>query len=112
MITICSCGIVSENPKYIPEPTPQTQSIFTSGKEVYIVTYEIRQSHITLDIEEHIKDSMNTITIDIPVDNEYYDSLTIGQNIKDDFRMGSLVMKGSWGSWKVSVKDKRIEVIQ
>lgn len=55
---------------------------------------------------------MNAITMDVPVDKEYYDSLTIGQNIKDDFRMGSLVMKGSLGSWKVSVKDKRVEVIQ
>lgn len=113
IITVYSCGVVlvSENLKYTPEPTSQTQSTFTSGREVYIVTYEISQSHITFDISEHIKDSMNTITMEIPVDKEYYDSLIIGQDIKDDFRIGSLIMKGSWGSWKVSVKDKRIEVI-
>ena len=111
IITVCSCGVVlvSENS---PEPTPQTKSTFTSGREVYIVTYEISQSHITFDISEHIKDSMNTITMEIPVDKEYYDSLTTGQDIKDDFRIGSLIMKGSWGSWEISVKDKRIEVIQ
>lgn len=78
------------------------------GLEKYIITFKISQSHFTLDISEHIKDSMNDIEIQIPVDKEYYDSLEIGDTVDDSFRIGSLVMKSSWGSWNVKVIDKEI----
>lgn len=87
---------------------PTEQSI----KCMYIVTYEIRQTHFTLDLSEHAKDHLNAATIEIPVDKEYYNSLRIGQVIENDVRVGSLVMKGSLGRWKISVKDKKIEVIE
>lgn len=79
-----------------------------SGTAKYIITFRIKQTHITLDIGEHIKDSMNEIKIEIPVDKEYYDSLSVGDTINDDFRMGSLIMHGSFGSWDVTVDNKEI----
>lgn len=79
-----------------------------NGTAKYIITFRIKQTHITLDIGEHIKDSMNEIKIEIPVDKEYYDSLSIGDTINDDFRMGSLIMHGSFGSWDVTVDNKEI----
>lgn len=79
-----------------------------NGTAKYIITFRIKQTHFTLDIGEHLKDSMNEITIEIPVDKEYYDSLSVGDTINDEFRMGSLIMHGSFGSWKVTVDNKEI----
>lgn len=79
-----------------------------NGTAKYIITLRIKQTHFTLDIGEHLKDSMNEITIEIPVDKEYYDSLSVGGTINDEFRMGSLIMHGSFGSWKVTVDNKEI----
>ena len=51
---------------------------------------------------------MNAIEIEIPVDKEYYDNVDVGDTINNDFRVGSMVMKGSFGSWDVTVKGKDI----
>ena len=79
-----------------------------NGIAKYVVTFNIKQVHYNLSLEDHIKDSMNDISIQIPVDKEYYDSVEIGQIIDDSFRVGSFVMKGSFGSWRVTVEDKEI----
>ena len=52
---------------------------------------------------------MNAIEIQIPVDKEYYDSVEVGQNIADEFRMGSFVFRGTFGNFKVSVIKKEIQ---
>ena len=78
------------------------------GLESYILTINIKQSHFTLDIGQHIKDEMNDISIEIPVDKEFYDAVEVGDVINDDFRWGSLVLKGSIGSWDITVEDKEI----
>lgn len=80
-----------------------------NGTAKYVVTFRIKQSHFTLDIGEHIKDSMNEITIDVPVDKEYYDAVSVGDTINDDFRVGSLIMHGSFGNWKVTVDKKGVQ---
>ena len=79
-----------------------------NGTARYVVKLKIKQSHVTLDIGEHIKDSMNEIIIEIPVDREFYESVSVGTVLSDSFRVGSLVMHGSFGSWKVTVADKSI----
>lgn len=77
-----------------------------NGTAKYIVTFNIKQSHFTLDINQHLKDEFNDISIQIPVDKEYYDNVEIGDTIADDFRMGSLIFKGSFGNWRITVEDK------
>lgn len=79
-----------------------------NGTAKYIITFSIKQTHFTLDIGEHLKDLMNEITIEIPVDKEYYDSLSVGDTINDEFRVGSLIMHGSLGNWEVIVDNKEI----
>ena len=73
-----------------------------------VIAFNIKQTHFTLDIEEHLKDAMNDISIEIPVDKEYYDSVEVGDVIDDSFRMGSFIWKGSFGNWKVTVESKDI----
>ena len=79
-----------------------------NGLAKYVITFNIKQTHFTLDIGEHLKDSMNDISIEIPVDKEYYDSVEVGDVIDDSFRMGSFIWKGSFGNWKVTVDSKDI----
>lgn len=79
-----------------------------NGLAKYVITFNIKQSHFSLDLGEHLKDAMNDISIEIPVDKEYYDSVEVGDVIDDSFRMGSFIWKGSFGNWKVTVESKGI----
>lgn len=85
-----------------------TDAKIETGNAKYVITLNIRQTHFTLDIGQHLKDSMNDISIQIPVDKEYFDSVKVGDIIDDSFRMGSFIFKGSWGNWKITVEDKDI----
>lgn len=74
-----------------------------------VLTLELKQVHYTLDLRQHAKDSMNAATFDIPVDREFYTSVKVGDVLNDKFRTGSLILRCSFGKWKVSVKGKREE---
>lgn len=78
------------------------------GIPMYVITFKIKQSHISLDIKKHIKDAINELTLSVPVDKEYYNSVSVGDVINDDFRFGSLIMRGSFGNWRVTVGKKEI----
>ena len=79
-----------------------------NGLAKYVITFNIKQSHFSLDLGEHLKDATNDISIEIPVDKEYYDSVEVGDVIDDSFRMGSFIWKGSFGNWKVTVESKDV----
>ena len=79
-----------------------------NGLAKYVITFNIKQTHFTSDIGEYLKDAMNDISIEIPVDKEYYDSVEVGDTIDDSFRVGSFIWKGSFGNWKVTVESKDI----
>lgn len=86
----------------------QEQEKVIQGKAKYIMKINISQSHFTLNISEHLKDSMNDIDIYVEVSKAFYDKYSVGDTIADDFRVGSLIFKGSFGNWKVKVADKQI----
>lgn len=73
---------------------------------IYVLELEISQTHVTLDIGEHLKDAANTITIPIQVSEEYYYSIQKGDTLSDEFRAGSFLFKGSIGSWDIKVVNK------
>jgi hypothetical protein len=79
------------------------------GKEpMYVLKLKLKQSHMSLDPMKHIKDEANSIEFELPVSREFYDKVNIGTNIVDDFRVGSAIFSGSFGSWKMKVVDKNI----
>ncbi|MDT2752934.1 hypothetical protein P7G96_00530 [Enterococcus thailandicus] len=80
----------------------------TSSVTRYIVTIQIKQSHMSLDFTEHMKDEVNAVEISIPVDRAFYEKVDKGTVIDDSFRTGSFWMKGSIGSWDIKVIDKEI----
>ena len=75
----------------------------------YVVTFEIGQQHVTLDLGDLLKDEINKTELEIMVSKEYYDAVDVGTIVNDEFRVGSLALKGSFGSWIIEVIDKRIE---
>ena len=77
-----------------------------NGTARYVLTLSVKQVHYSLDLEDHWKDAMNELTIVVPVDKEYYDSVEVGEVLEEEFRVGSAVVAGSYGSWKITVKDK------
>lgn len=74
---------------------------------IYIIELEISQSHFTFDVDELLKDAANKMTIPIQVSEEYYHSVEKGDTLKDEFRVGSFIFKGSIGSWEIKVIDKK-----
>lgn len=109
---LSGCGADMQGNHSASEPAGQIEQpadeLMLTGSEKYVLTLEISQSHFTLDLDELLKDATNKLEIQIPVDKEYYDSVEAGDDIADSFRVGSLIFKGSIGSWKVKVKDKEI----
>jgi hypothetical protein len=84
-------------------------NIYKIGKTPkYVLKIRLKQIHYTLDIGEHIKDGINAVEFEIPVDKEYYNSVSKGCDIVDNFRVGSLILNGSFGSWNMSIVDKKI----
>ena len=85
-------------------------NIVSTGKEpVYILEFKLKQSHFGLDIGQAAKDAMNAIKFEMAVDKEFYNSVQIGTNIVDDFRAGSAIINGSFGSWKMTVINKHLK---
>ena len=86
----------------------QDALLIQKGVERYVLTLEVKQEHMSLDLMDHLKDDMNALTLQVPVDKEYYNSVMVGQKIADEWRTGSMMMKGSFGSWNVRVIGKDI----
>lgn len=77
--------------------------------ERYIVKFKIKQTHLSLSIKKHLSDMANQTELEVPVDKAYYDQVNKGDDVSKKFRWGSLLLKGSIGSWDIRVEDKRIE---
>ena len=52
---------------------------------------------------------MNSIEVEFPVNKDYYNRLSIGQDMTDKFKWGSLVMDGDFSTLHMKVVGKRIE---
>lgn len=81
-----------------------------NGREPkYIVKFEIKQGTFTLDIGEHIKNQINAIEVEIPVSHDFYNQLSMGQDLTDGFKYGSLIFNGDFSKLHMRVIGKRIE---
>lgn len=70
------------------------KSAYETGREIkYIVKFRIKQSTFTLDIGEHIKNGMNAIELELPVNKSFYDKVSIGTEISNSFKMGCITVK-------------------
>jgi len=85
-------------------------SLFSTSAfaERYILTFELKQARLSFNPLSHIRDKINAIEFELPVDKEFYDSIDVGDLIIDKFRAGSFVLRGSFSNWRMSVINKRI----
>ncbi|WP_428656418.1 hypothetical protein [Runella sp.] len=77
----------------------------------YILKIRLKQANFSLSIKKHIKNAINAVDFELPVDKDFYDSVSEGTEIVDKFRFGSFVLYGSFGDWEMTVKDKQIRGI-
>ena len=107
-----SCDNLRQSQHYLSAQVRELETekrALSNGYEPnYILTLEIKQTTYTLDIGEHIKNSINAISMQIPVSKKFYNSVKIGTRISNDFKYGSLVFNGDFSELKVTVKDKQI----
>ena len=86
------------------------KSAYETGREIkYIVKFRIKQSTFTLDIGEHIKNGMNAIELELPVNKSFYDKMSVGTEISNSFKMGSLLFNGDFSNLHMTVTGKRTE---
>ncbi len=85
-------------------------SLFSTSAfaERYILKFELKQVRLSLNPLSHVRDKINTIEFELPVDKEFYDSIDVGDLIIDRFRAGSFILRSSFSNWRMSVINKRI----
>jgi len=76
----------------------------------YILKLQLRQVSYSLSIKKQLRDALNTVEFDIPVNKQYYEQVNVGDDLVDGFRVGSLIMRGSFGKWRVKIESKHIEI--
>lgn len=74
----------------------------------YVLHVQLKQSNISLSLTKHLKNAMNAEEFDIIVDKQAYDAAAVGSDLFQAFRVGSLLLKGSIGSWHLTVLSKRV----
>ena len=78
-------------------------------KNIYIISIRIHQTTYTLSISEHVKNKLNDVVFEIPVDTSYYDKCRVGQEVTDTkLKMGSLLRDGDFSKLKITVEGKRM----
>jgi hypothetical protein len=94
--------------KALIEQINKDKFALATSNTIYIVKIKIHQTTYTLDLEEHIKNKINDIEFEIPVDKSYYDNCSIGQKVSDPgLKLGSLLVDGDFSKLKVKITGKR-----
>lgn len=79
-----------------------------ASQTIYIIKVKIHQTTYTLDLGEYVKNKMNDVIFEIPVDKSYYDKCSIGQKVSDPgLKIGSLIMDGDFSKLKIKIIGKR-----
>lgn len=96
--------------KAISEELSSKNRILVSGvRPKYVLTLHLRQISYSLSITKQIRDAANAVDFQIMVDEDYYNSVRVGEEVVDNFRVGSLFMRGSFGDWRITVANKEIQ---
>lgn len=108
---LASCGNSEELERLRKENTDlkaQLDLINAAKKPKYILKLRLKQSSFSLSVKKHIRNAVNAIEFELPVDKDFYDSVSEGTEIIDKFRFGSLVLYGTLGDWEMTVRGKEI----
>lgn len=98
--------------------TNHTQKVVTNYSKpqakntnvMYVVKFKIHQTTYSLSLGEYIKNKMNDLEFEIPVDKVYYDKCKVGDLINDPkLKIGSLIMDGDFSQLKIYISGKSIK---
>ncbi|HAK75695.1 MAG TPA: hypothetical protein DCR35_20345 [Runella sp.] len=108
---LASCGNSDELERLRKENTDlkaQLDLLNAAKKPKYILKLKLKQASFSLSVKKHIRNAINAIEFELPVDKDFYDSVSEGTEIVDKFRFGSLVLYGTLGDWEMTVRGKEI----
>ncbi|OIN55663.1 hypothetical protein [Arsenicibacter rosenii] len=111
LVVLASCGNSEEVERLRKENADlkaQLAILNDAKKPKYILKLRLKQSSFSLSIKKHIRNAVNALEFELPVDKEFYDSVSEGTEIVDKFRFGSLILYGTLGDWEMTVKGKEI----
>ena len=93
-------------PKVVEVPKPVPVSVSRDNERYLLV--RIKESHFSLDIGKHIKNSMNSVELIIPTSIPFYEEVKVGDNLlkSKGFRTGSLIFSGSFSDYEMVVVRK------
>ncbi len=97
-----------QNEKRYADSVIELSKVLQSKNPKYILTLHYEATSMSLDINEHIKNSVNAFDFEIPVDAEYYHQVNVGQTLIEEFKSGSAMINGKFGNSEISVVNKRI----
>ena len=94
--------------KALVEQINKDKFALSASNTIYIVKIKIHQTTYTLSIGEYIKNKINDVEFEIPVDKAYYDKCYVGQSVSDPgLKIGSLIMDGDFSKLKITIVNKR-----
>ena len=108
---LTSCGNSEELERLRKENTDlkaQLDLLNAAKKPKYILKLKLKQASFSLSVKKHIRNAINAIEYEIPVDKDFYESVSEGTELVDKFRFGSFILYGSFGDWEMTVKGKEI----
>lgn len=94
----------------VAEATERLEQLQSGGLR-YVIKVRCKQSRMSLDLTDHVKDKMNAFDFEIPVDADFYKHVQIGTDIAGNFRVGSFIMKSTASSMTIKVVEKRTQPI-
>ena len=106
---LTSCGNSEELERLRKENTDlkaQLDLLNAAKKPKYILKLKLKQASFSLSVKKHIRNAINAIEFEIPVDKDFYESVSEGTELVDKFRFGSFILYGSFGDWEMTVKGK------
>lgn len=77
-------------------------------RTVHILKVKIKQRSYSLNPFTHIKNAINAMEVEIPVDEEYFKHHKIGDELSTSFRLGSAILHGAVGEVIIEVTGKRV----
>ena len=125
IVFVSSCIDTSEENKQLKEINYQLRSEnheLTQKKESILRSYQSTKEIIsrnenlikeqrtaTLDLEEHLKNSINSVNLTIETSRNFYKSVNPGDVLENSFKGGSFLIDGDISELRITVKNKYIK---
>jgi hypothetical protein len=79
-----------------------------AGDNKFIITIKIEQSSLSVNPLDHIANIFDAYTFEVPVSEDFYNQISVGDELGNGKKYGSFVASGSMSYVKAIVFDKNI----